>query len=399
MYTPPKSIKKTSDNRRRVAVYLLLSCFLHIGVILMSGHRTKKPVEQAISVTLQKARDEPERFRPALPDVLPEVEMEQLVVEKEAPKVDEEVAVQETSKKGQKLIARQEEFLDLSTLKLDEYKGEVIRDTSDKKDVEEAVRQSFEQVSSTILKEPDKRIDMKKELLNLSALDFGKYKGMAIQSTTNKQDVEGFVHLSLIWGTFLQPSRQQAVTQLVEAINTFTQIEAKVDKHTFLDSPTLLKYPFVLITAKTLFELTDAETRRLAVYLRKGGFVVADGSIPATPSLKAMFKQTLGKDAQWLPIPNDHPIYHSFFDSFDGGPPLPGATMDPIPVDFLEGIFLMDRLVAVFTPDYGGFWEQQVGTAAFLAHLRLGINLVVFALTQEGSIAQQQVDFYKHAMN
>jgi hypothetical protein len=30
---------------------------------------------------------------------------------------------------------------------------------------------------------------------------------------------------------------------------------------------------------------------------------------------------------------------------------------------------------------------------------RLGINLVVFALTQEGSIAQQQVDFYKHAVN
>ena len=168
-----------------------------------------------------------------------------------------------------------------------------------------------------------------------------------------------------------------------------------MDKHTFLDSPALLKYPFVLITARTLFELTDSEARRLAVYLRKGGFVVADGGPPAALSLKAMFKQALGKDARWLPIPNDHPIYHRFFDSFEGGPPIPGATINSIPVDFLEGIFLMDCLVAVFTPDYGGLWEKEVGTAAF-PHFRLGVNLVVFALTREGSIAQQQIDFYKH---
>ena len=67
---------------------------------------------------LQGVREEPERFKPSVPDVLPEVEMEQLVVEAETPKVSEEIVRQELFNKRQKLIDRQEEFLDLSTFKI-----------------------------------------------------------------------------------------------------------------------------------------------------------------------------------------------------------------------------------------------------------------------------------------
>ena len=36
-------------------------------------------------------------------------------------------------------------------------------------------------------------------------------------------------------------------------------------------------------------------------------------------------------------------------------------------------------------------WAQLYGNEP---QLRFGINAVIFALTQEGSIAQQQIDFY-----
>ncbi|MXX39347.1 MAG: DUF4159 domain-containing protein, partial [Gemmatimonadetes bacterium] len=91
-------------------------------------------------------------------------------------------------------------------------------------------------------------------------------------------------------------------------------------------------------------------------------------------------------------------IYHSFYD-FDDGPP-PKRTQERLvhsrdfhpEVPFLEGIFLGERLVAIFTTkEYGRAWEKEFRNEP---QLQMGVNLVVFALTQQGSIAQQQIDFY-----
>ena len=58
----------------------------------------------------------------------------------------------------------------------------------------------------------------------------------------------------------------------------------------------------------------------------------------------------------------------------------------------MEGIFLGDRLVVIFTTkEYGRAWEKEFRNEP---QLQMGGNLVVFALTQQGSIAQQQIDFY-----
>ena len=59
---------------------------------------------------------------------------------------------------------------------------------------------------------------------------------------------------------------------------------------------------------------------------------------------------------------------------------------------FLEGVFLGDRLVGVYSDKgYVHMWARDFGNEP---QLRFGINAVVFALTQEGSIAQQQIDFF-----
>ncbi len=176
----------------------------------------------------------------------------------------------------------------------------------------------------------------------------------------------------------------------------------------FIDSQDLFRTPFVYITTNQAFELTKHELENLAFYLRHGGFVVADNDQahleygPAEASLRAMFRQALGRDARFVPLPNDHPIYHVFFD-FDGGPPpgseagigLSAVTGKASVVPYLEGIYLGDRLVAIYSDKgYGAFWEREFENEP---HLKMGVNLVVFALTQKGSIAAQQIDFYHQA--
>ena len=247
-------------------------------------------------------------------------------------------------------------------------------------------------------KEPEKRINMQTEFLDLDALDTGKYKGMVIQDPANKQNIRGFIYLGVAWGSVLRPANQQAVPQLVRSINQYTQINAEVDDQMFLDSRALFKAPFVYVSANRSFELTQHEIENVAEYLRTGGFVLAENAdagkeySPAEASLREMFKQALGREARFVPISNDHPLYHAFFD-FDGPPPgqvLVGRNARQ--VNYLEGIFLRDRLVAVYSnKNYGSYWKNEAENEP---QLKMGINFVVFALTQKGSIAQQQIDFY-----
>ncbi len=266
----------------------------------------------------------------------------------------------------------------------------------------------FEAVSIASMKEPERRIDMQAEFLDLSAINTGRYKGMVIQDPTDKTNVTGFVYLARAWGTILEPSRPRALLQLARWINNWTRIEAKVDEQMYLDSQALFKAPFVYITTGSAFELTKHEAANLGKYLRNGGFVLADNDVPrleygpAEASIKAMFKQALGRDARFVPLRDDNPIYRVFFD-FDGGPPLGGEVLNTSnqyaatrrPSYWLEGIYLRDRLVAVYSDKgYGAIWERETENEP---QLKLGVNLVVFALTQKGSIAQQQIDFYNQA--
>jgi hypothetical protein len=121
-----------------------------------------------------------------------------------------------------------------------------------------------------------------------------------------------------------------------------------------------------------------------------------------------MLRDSLGNDAKFQPIPNDHPLYHCFFD-FDG--PVQGSEVDMTSTStvgdqgslargqsmakqvlYLEGIWLENRLVAVYSDKgYGMKWKDMTYNEP---QLKIGVNMVVFALTQAGGIAQQKMDFF-----
>jgi len=267
-------------------------------------------------------------------------------------------------------------------------------------------------------REPEKTISMKDEMISLEDLDTGQYKAMVIQDPNNKQSIKGFIYVGTAWGAQLRPpdALKRAVINLVEAVNRYTNINAKVDSHLFLDSRKIYETPFVYITANEAFELTDIERKVFGDYLRKGGFAVIDNGTPlfefgqAEASLRQMLRDALGNDAKFEPIPIDHPLYHCFFD-FNDGPPQ-GSEMSGMQstdtalivghvalsgtmtkaVLYLEGITIDNRMVAIYSDKgYALKWKDNTDNDP---QLKMGVNMVVFALTQAGGIAQQKMDFF-----
>ena len=276
------------------------------------------------------------------------------------------------------------------------------------------------EIQMATTREPEKVISMKEEMISLEDLDTGQYRAMVIQDPNNKQSIKGFVYISTAWGAQLKPpdTLKRSVINLVEAVNRYTNINAKVDTHLYVDSRKIFETPFVYVTCDKAFELTDIERKNFGDYLRKGGFAVIDNGEPmyeygqAEASLRQMLRDSLGADAKFLPIPNDHPLYHCFFD-FNDGPPQgseiqmvsasnirtsDGETISAIgytmakPIVYLEGIWIGTRLVAVYS-DKGYCWKWKDLTNN-QPQLKMGVNFVVLALTQAGGIAQQKMDFF-----
>ena len=293
-----------------------------------------------------------------------------------------------------------------------DYSEELMTDM----DTEVFVPEGIE-IEMTTIREPEKQISMKEEMISLDDLDTGQYKAMIIQDPNDKQSIKGFVYIATAWGAQLKPpdNLKRSVINLVEAVNRYTNINAKMDSHLYLDSRKIFNTPFVYVTANKAFELTDIESANFGDYLRKGGFAVIDNGTPeyeygqAEASLRQMLRDSLGADAQFLPIPKEHPLYHCFFD-FDDGPPqgdeiqMVSTTASNQPSErirdasiakavlFLEGIWLDERLVAIYSDKgYGRKWKLLVNNEP---QLKMGVNFVVFALTQSGGIAQQKMDFF-----
>ena len=118
-------------------------------------------------------------------------------------------------------------------------------------------------------------------------------------------------------------------------------------------------------------------------------------------SLRKMFKRALAKvnkRCQFVKITGEHPIYHCYFD-FDSPPENQGGGSRYNP-DYLIGIAVDDRLVGVICycaigrrwQDFGDSYGNIEGRINNTRALQFGVNLVVFALTQKGSITNRLMD-------
>ena len=108
---------------------------------------------------------------------------------------------------------------------------------------------------------------------------------------------------------------------------------------------------------------------------------------------KNMLKEALatagyrhGQDWVFERIPNEHPMYHCYFD-FDG--PLASYWPKYVPRDdVMHGITIDGQLLMVFeTGDYERFINDVAGNGA--RYRQLLVNVIIYALTQEGSLTHR----------
>ena len=222
-----------------------------------------------------------------------------------------------------------------------------------------------------------------------------------IIDSKNKQNISGNLRIALVWGELLRPplDLQRGVIHLKDAMNRYTKVNTILDKHLLLSSNQLLKMPFVFVTSREKFDLTETEKKNLRRYFDMGGFMVLDNAEPlgessrGGASLRQMLRDTI-PNARFQPISDNHELYHCFFD-FDG-PPY-GSEIGSFGREgrkimskqrlYLEGVWYKGRLVAVYS-DKGYIikWSENSNNEP---QLRIGVNMIIYALTHEGGMTNR----------
>jgi hypothetical protein len=235
-------------------------------------------------------------------------------------------------------------------------------------------------------------------------------KSVVIIDYQNKQNLKGHISLAMVWGEMFSPPEKylRGFINLGDAVTRWTKIDVVIEKHMMLSSPRLLEMPFLYITTDNAFELSRTERENVKKYLENGGFLMLENpnpiteTSPAEASLKQMLRDVLGSQAKLAPIPKDHPLYTCFWD-FTDGPPN-GAEIGMFnssdvsgnssntrmskQVLYLEGIWIKERLAVVYSNK--GYIVRWTDMEDNIPQLKMGVNLIVYALRQEGGLAIKQ---------
>jgi len=155
-------------------------------------------------------------------------------------------------------------------------------------------------------KEPEERIDMDLEMLDVDALDVGRYHAVVIQDPRDKRKIRGFFHVALVYSKNFNRREhhdqdirgQWAIRRLVDAMNRYTDIRTDIIGTYTFECPEILKIPWILVRALTSFRLTESETENIGRYLVSGGFMFAEivpyfGVMAVDTSFRLMFKEAL----------------------------------------------------------------------------------------------------------
>ena len=239
---------------------------------------------------------------------------------------------------------------------------------------------------------------MKKVIILISALFLVTFVFTKVHSQT-KKDIRGFIYFSQIRGEFFRPLYPRSLINLANSIKKYTKLDAGHSRSLYLADKRILDLPFLYLVTDKQFELSTSEIENLKRYVNSGGFIVADNGDataeygPAEASFHMMFKDILGSRVRPVPIRKDHDLYKSFF-IFDDGPPMGSEvgnrkvserySYEAEPVEYLEAFYLNDRMVGIYCDKgYGTLWNQETGNEP---QLKMGINMVIYAISLPGSI-------------
>lgn len=166
-------------------------------------------------------------------------------------------------------------------------------------------------------------------------------------------------------------------------VNTTEQVIALAD-------PAMLSVPFCYLAGRRLVQFNHAERENFSRYVNNGGFVFVDDCNHDIDGMFARsFEQQMadlfGPDALQT-LPNDHPIYSSFFE-FDG-PPNTSQELngwgDDLVHKYLKAIEINGRVAVLYSnKDFGCEWDYDFRNKRFMRvdNTRFAVNIVIYSMT------------------
>jgi len=152
----------------------------------------------------------------------------------------------------------------------------------------------------------------------------------------------------------------------------------------------IFNYPFCYLSGHKLVQFTQKEAQNFKNYVLNGGFVFVDD---CNHDIDALFAKSFETQMASLfgakalkKIPNNHPVYSSFFE-FENGPPNTSFELngwgDDLVHDYLKAIEINNRIGVLYSnKDYGCEWDYDFRNKRFLAedNTKFAVNIILYAM-------------------
>ena len=246
-------------------------------------------------------------------------------------------------------------------------------------------------VDITGTRQPDNKIDMALDMLDVNSMDTGRYRAMLVQEQGDPQAIKGFINFArVISASALASGTATGSTNnlraLVNGLNEYTGINADFIGSITYDDDRLLEIPIILPAGAP----NESELEQMTRYLLSGGFIFGGIGFVAE-GLEKYGGLVEGRDFWSERLPDDHPVFSSYFE-FKGGAPTStrgaSSNKNQNAWQYTTGHFIKGRLVGINFSLGLGYTESVEGQDK-LRQMQMAINVIVYALTQEGSMTQR----------
>jgi hypothetical protein len=176
-----------------------------------------------------------------------------------------------------------------------------------------------------------------------------------------------------------------SIPNILSYLTKNTSIKAARDEYRIkLTTKEMRGHPYLYMTGHGNIRFTNEEIIDLREYLLGGGFLHTDDNYGLNTSFRREMKKVF-PDRDFVELPHDHAVFHSYFDMPNGLPKIHEHDGKP---PQLFALFNEDRIMVIysFESDLGDGWEDEevhndppeLRTAA----LQMGVNIIYFSLTQ-----------------
>jgi len=176
-----------------------------------------------------------------------------------------------------------------------------------------------------------------------------------------------------------------SIPNILSYLTKNTSIKAARDEYRIkLTTKEMRGHPYLYMTGHGNIRFTDEEIIALREYLLGGGFLHTDDNYGLNTSFRREMKKVF-PDRDFVELPHDHAVFHSYFDMPNGLPKIHEHDGKP---PQLFALYNEDRIMVIysFESDLGDGWEDEevhndppeLRTAA----LQMGVNIIYFSLTQ-----------------